>query len=69
MIPDTPADPPRAYRAKLIRPNGAIETTVEIMASKLPEAEEQVRGLVNTYEVEIWKNGEMVKRIPFRSAR
>ena len=69
MTADTPADAPRAYRAKLMHPDGGIQTTVAIMASTLPEAEEQVRGLANTYEVEIWEAGEMVKRIPFRSGR
>ena len=69
MSTDMPADAPRAYRAKLLHPAGGIETTVAIMASTLPEAEDQVRGLSSTYDVEIWEDGEMMQRIPFRSGR
>ena len=64
-----PSLPHRAYRAKLIHPDGGIETTVAIMASTLTEAEEQVRGLTNTYEVEIWDDGQMARRLPFQPPR
>lgn len=55
------------YRAKLIHPDGTIETTLEIAATTVSDAVGQVEGLTGTYNVEIWLGGQMVRKLPYRS--
>lgn len=61
-------DSGRAYRGKLLNPGGGIETTIDIMASTLPEAKKQVEGLTSTYDVEIWEDGRIVLCLPCKSS-
>lgn len=57
---------PRTYRAKLLDTSGRIVTTMPIMAGDDLEALKQVRGLSETYTVELWEGGRRVTTVQKR---